>query len=191
MKTLKEDQVATARRVVTLFSAAFMGFVAAAGCGGSQPKQAGEDNNFDQTPVPPSKWEGASSERQTPTGDTSALSDDQKKQMEIALRRGGEKASHCAEVVPDAPVGDAEISVIFDGKKGRITDVNVGAPWAGTGAEPCIKRAFIGEVIIPFEGEPKEVPYGIKLKKGGAAPATDKKAPSTDKKAPAGEKKTP
>ena len=181
--------MATARRVVTLFSAVFMGVVAAAGCG-AQPKQAGEDNNFDQTPVPPTKWEGTSSESQTPTRDTSALSDDQKKQMEIALRRGGEKASHCAEVVPDAPAGEAEVSVVFDGKKGRIVEVNVGAPWAGSGAEACIKRAFIGEVIIPFEGEPKEVPYGIKLSKK-AAGAPDKKAPGSDKKAPGGEKKAP
>ena len=54
-----------------------------------------------------------------------------------------------------------------NGKKGRATDVQVGPPWAGTDAESCIKRAFIGEIVVPFEGE-LEVPYTVKLgPKGG------------------------
>ena len=38
----------------------------------------------------------------------------------------------------------------------------VGPPWAGTDAESCIKRAFVGEFIVPFDGN-LEVPYTVKL----------------------------
>ena len=82
--------------------------------------------------------------------------------MEIALKRGGEKAANCATVVPDAKTGEGEVKVTFDGKKGRAVDVTVGAPWAGTTAESCIKRSFVGEIIVPFEGN-LEVPYTVKL----------------------------
>ncbi len=88
------------------------------------------------------------------------LNDAQKEQMEIALRRGGDKVANCSSVVPDALKGDGEVKVTFDGKKGRAVDVAVPAPWAGTDAESCIKRAFVGEIIVPFEGT-LEVPYGI------------------------------
>ena len=54
------------------------------------------------------------------------------------------------------------MKVTFDGKKGRATDVAVGPPWAGTETESCIKRAFVGEIIVPFDGE-LEVPYTVKL----------------------------
>jgi hypothetical protein len=99
--------------------------------------------------------------------------------MKVALRRGGEKASNCSEVVADAPTGEGEVRVVFDGQKGRATDVIVGPPWAGTPAEACIKRAFIGEIVLPFEGEPLEVPYSITLppKKGGGAAPAEKKSP--------------
>ena len=82
--------------------------------------------------------------------------------MEIALRRGGDKAANCASVVPGSAKGEGEVKVTFNGKKGRATDVSVGPPWAGTDAESCIKRAFIGEIIVPFEGE-LEVPYTVRV----------------------------
>lgn len=94
------------------------------------------------------------------------LNEAQKTQMEIALRRGGDKAANCGSVVPNSPRGEGEVKVTFDGKKGRATEVQVGPPWAGTDAEGCIKRAFIGEIIVPFEGE-LEVPYTVKV--GGKA----------------------
>lgn len=92
------------------------------------------------------------------------LNETQKAQMEIALRRGGDKATNCASVVPGSAKGEGEVKVTFDGKKGRATDVSVGPPWAGTDAEGCIKRAFIGEIIVPFEGT-LEVPYTVKVGK--------------------------
>lgn len=154
--------------------------LAAAACSGAKPKQAGEDYNFDQA----TSDEAAPAETgSSDATDTSASPDggdglnaDQKKQMEIALRRGGDKAANCAEVVPDAPTGEGEVKVVFDGQKGRVTDVLVGPPFAGTPAEACVKRAFVGEIVLPFEGEPLEVPYTVKLpsKKSGSASSSTK-----------------
>jgi len=152
-----------------------------AGCGGSQPKQVGEDNNFTQPEQSPNAGSGTS--HPSASGESGGgLSEDQKKQMEIALRRGGEKASQCGDVVADAPRGKGEVQVTFDGTKGKVTEVSVGSPWAGTAVEPCIKRAFEKEYIMPFQGEPMEVPYTVEIpdKKGGAP----KGSPSASPKAP-------
>lgn len=102
-----------------------------------------------------------------------ALSADQRQQMEIALRRGGEKAAKCVDVVADAKGGEGEVRVLFDGTKGRVTEATVGAPWAGTPVESCIRRSFVGEIIMPFDGDPLEVPYTVKL--ASKAPVADPK----------------
>lgn len=153
-----------------------------AGCGAAQPKQAGEENNFDATPTGTAtaaadtpKW----SDKASSKAKDDDLNDAQKEQMEIALRRGGDKVANCASVVPDAARGEGEVKVTFDGKKGRATDVQVGPPWAGTPAEACIKRAFVGEIIVPFDGE-LEVPYTVKI--GGKGGDADKGAKGPKKK---------
>jgi hypothetical protein len=184
---LAAARTVAARLRASLFAVAWLvslGLPAA--CGGSQPKQAGEENNFDQTPGGTPSDPGEGSTPAAPSEGGGALSEDQKKQMEIALRRGGDKASQCGSVVTDAKIGKGDVEVTFDGQKGRIVDVSVGAPWSGTPAEACIKRSFIGEIIMPFEGEPKAVPYTIELvdKKAGASDAKtpDKKAGASDPK---------
>lgn len=151
--------------------------LAAAACSGAKPKQVGEENYFEQPPVEAAPDEPVSSdaEESEPKTGVSALNDDQKKQMEIALRRGGDKAANCAEVVPNAPTGEGEVKVVFDGQKGRVTDVVVGPPFAGTPAEACVKRAFVGEIVLPFEGDPLEVPYTVKLPKKSGSAASGKK----------------
>jgi len=144
-------------------------FALVVGCGASQPKQVGEENNFTQPESTPNAGSGTSHGSGSSEG--GGLSEDQKKQMEIALRRGGEKASQCGDVVADAARGKGEVQVTFDGKKGKVTEVAVGSPWAGTAVESCIKRAFEKEYIMPFDGEPMEVPYTVEIpdKKAGAA----------------------
>jgi hypothetical protein len=135
----------------------------AAGCGAADSK-----DNFDQTLL--AQANGTAPPDKPKESDQGSVSDskpddlnaDQKAQMEIALRRGGDKAANCGSVVPDAQRGEGEVKVTFDGKKGRAVDVQVGAPWAGTPAESCIKRAFVGEIIVPFEGQ-LEVPYTVKI----------------------------
>jgi hypothetical protein len=149
----------------------------AAACSGAKPKQAGDEDNFQTSPTgavaveESTRWEDAPKPTEQ---EGERLNPDQKKQMEIALRRGGEKAANCSEVVPDAPLGEGEVWVVFDGQKGRVTDVNVGQPFAGTPVESCVKRAFIGEFVLPFEGEPLQVPYKIKLPQRKSAPAGKK-----------------
>jgi hypothetical protein len=136
--------------------------VCLAGCGASQPKQSGDENNFDATPTgsadatPTPKWSDKSSAK----GDE--LTDENKKQMEDALRRGGNKAAQCASVVPDAARGEGDVKVTFDGKVGRIVETQVGPPWAGTPVESCIKHAFVGEYSLRFDGS-LEVPYTVRL----------------------------
>jgi len=139
------------------------------------PKQAGDDLDFDVT-LPDEKRSGPSSDddgEAVSDGEDSSswevspqeedLTDEQREQMKIALRRGGDKAAQCGQVVEDAETGEGEVSVVMDGKKGRITDVSVGAPFSGSNVESCIKRAFVGEFILPFDGPPMNVPYPIKV----------------------------
>jgi hypothetical protein len=148
---------------------------ALAGCSGA-PKQVGDENS----------WQSSDSNKSSDSTDTSTdtsaksdgegnseggdLNEDQLKQMEIALRRGGDKAANCSTVVDNAPSGEGQVEVTFDGQKGRVTDVNVGPPFAGTPVEACIRRSFVGEIVLPFDGEPKSVPYKVKLPPKGAAP---------------------
>jgi hypothetical protein len=145
------------RRDRSLFLASIVAVVALAGCGGA-PQQV--ESSFIQPEVHTPKDDAPVADVKPPPDDE--LTPDQKAQMEIALRRGGEKAANCAKVIPESARGEGEVKVTFDGKKGRATDVAVGPPWAGTETESCIKRSFVGEIIVPFDGE-LEVPYTVKL----------------------------
>jgi hypothetical protein len=161
----------------SLFLASVIAIAGLAGCSGAQPKQ---DDGFIQPEMPVAKADAPVAADVTPAPQDE-LTPDQKAQMEIALRRGGEKAANCAKVVPDGPRGEGEIKVTFDGKKGRATDVTVGPPWAGTEMESCIKRSFVGEIIVPFDGE-LEVPYTVKLPAKEEAPSKTKKPGAKDPK---------
>ncbi len=89
---------------------------------------------------------------------------------ERVLKRGARKAQECSGM--DAPTGDGEVTVVFDGEKGRVVDVELSYIYEGASeaAQKCIKNAFIGEMIPPFEGN-KKVPYTIHIpEKGAEAP---------------------
>jgi hypothetical protein len=161
--------------------------IAITGCGAT-PKQAGEENAFDTTPKEGSSanpdTSAAPAKSETPPadkGEREKLTNDQEEQIKIALRRGGEKAANCASVVPDGPRGEGEVTVNFDGKKGRAVDATVGAPFAGTPMEACIKRSFVGEIIVPFEGS-MEVPYTIRVGPKVEDPKAKGKDPKGKKK---------
>jgi hypothetical protein len=149
--------------------------VALAGCGAPPPKQP-EEATFTQPtqaadPTEKTGWSGAPPTTEEKVG---GLNAEQKEQMQIALRRGGDKAAQCpaSSGIEDAPRGKGEVQVTFDGQKGRITEVTVGPPWAGTPIESCIKRSFVGEIVLPFDGDALEVPYTVELPaKKDAAPA--------------------
>jgi hypothetical protein len=176
----KSEDLVAHRRERSLYLASLVAIAALVGCSGSQPNQV--EGSFIQPEVPTAKADAPAATETAPATEE-GLTEDQKAQMEIALRRGGEKAANCAKVVPDGPRGEGEVKVTFDGKKGRATDVAVGPPWAGTDVESCIKRSFVGEIVVPFDGE-LEVPYTVKLPakpedasktKPGAKPAKDPK----------------
>jgi len=139
-------------------------------CGGP-PKQVGDENSWDAPPPKktddssdssggssveePTKWTGAAEPKK--------LNEDQEKQISIALSRGEKKAANCSQVVDNAPTGEGAVKVTFDGKIGKATDAEVLPPFAGTPVETCIKRSFIGEYCLPFEGEPIVRKHAIKL----------------------------
>jgi hypothetical protein len=156
-----------------------------AACNTPPPKQPGDDDNFGSSrekkmsDAPPSDTSAADTQP-PPAPEKGGLNEDQRKQMEIALHRGGDKAAQCpvSTGIEDAPRGKGEVTVTFDGKKGRITDVTVGPPWAGTPIESCIKRSFVGEIVLPFDGEALEVPYTVEMparKDAAPPPATGPK----------------
>lgn len=138
-------------------------FVSLVGCGSSQTPA--EEPSF--MPTKPSTVTESTPTTAEPSSE-GKLTEDQEEQMIIALKRGAEKAAQCVDVVPDSPRGEGEVQITFDGKKGRVTDAVPGAPFAGSSVEACIRRAFVGEIILPFDGEPKVVSYGVKLPEKGA-----------------------
>lgn len=155
-----------------------------AGCAGA-PTQAGDADNFGATPT------ATAAADTPPAADARAdkggskdepLTEDQKAQMEIALRRGEKKAANCIGVAADAKSGKGEVTVLFDGKIGKAVDVTVGPPWAGIPLmESCLKRAFIGEYVMPFDGK-LEVPFPLELGKTDAPAADPKKDAKKDSK---------
>lgn len=84
----------------------------------------------------------------------------------IVLKRGARKVNDCLK--EGAVAGEGEITAIFDGPKGRIVEVELGYTFEdGTDqGKKCIKNAFIGEIIPPFEGK-KSYPWNIKISEGG------------------------
>ncbi|HHH11376.1 MAG TPA: hypothetical protein ENK23_04810 [Sorangium sp.] len=82
---------------------------------------------------------------------------------QVVLKRGARKAQNCPKTAK-APEGEGEILAVFDGPKGRIVDVELPYLWmdAPDIAQACIKKAFIGEIIPPFEGT-KKVPFELKV----------------------------
>lgn len=142
-------------------------------CGGAQKDDELPLTDVETKGTPPPIVEEPKGE-----GDAGDLNDAQKEQIKVALRRGGEKAAECNKVSGTAISGEGEVQVVLDGKKGYVVDATVGAPFAGTPIEDCIKRAFIDEVLVPFEGQ-LTVPYTIKI--DAKAPADPKKDPKKKK----------
>ena len=135
---------------------ALSGLVAvAAGCSPAQ----NPDEDYVAVPLTSSTVEAKAPPREEPKKD-GELSEDTQAQIKVALRRGGEKASQCNAVTNSNVVGEGEVEVVVDGKIGKVIDASVGAPFAGTSVEACIKRSFIDEYGLTFEGQ-LTLPYKI------------------------------
>jgi hypothetical protein len=164
-----EDDVSDARfRFALVALAVPLVTIAVSACGGAPPKQQGEENGFDTTLSGRPVAEGADV---SPHGDATAnehgFTDDQKAQMQVALRRGGAKAAQCVDVVAHSPRAEGEVKVKFDGQKGRAVDVEVPSVFTQTPKlEDCIKNAFMHEYVMRFDGE-LVVPFALKLEPKG------------------------
>jgi hypothetical protein len=88
---------------------------------------------------------------------TKGLSADVIAQFEIALGRGETKGKRCFPLLEEPSRGPVKLRVIFDGSKGRSTDAEVQAPYAGSKVEACLKRSFVGEIVLPFDGAARTV----------------------------------
>lgn len=140
-------------------------------CASAQKEEELPLGDFDTKGATPPPVETSSSDGSA-AGD---LNDAQKEQIKVALRRGGEKAGECNKVAGANVTGEGEVQVVLDGKKGYVVDATVGAPFAGSAIEDCIKRAFIDEVLVPFDGQ-LTVPYTIKIEaKAAPDPKKDPK----------------
>lgn len=135
----------------TILSAVLMsGGVILAGCGGDQ-------KSMTDTPEPKSMSE---KEREVSDQEVAeVMADGPAFDAEFGkrvLERGERKAQECGAM--GAPVGEGEVTVVFDGEKGRVTEVELGYPYADASeqAQKCIKNAFMGEMIPPFDGMHKE-----------------------------------
>jgi hypothetical protein len=148
-----------------LFYGLLAGMMVAA-CGGSSNTDRG-------------KWPDAKKYEPTSSGTSSGDDDDEEliddgtlkfdeEQAKILLKRGSVNAAMCSKTAK-TPAGEGDITVTFDGKKGQIVDVDVGYFW--TDAEPdaqsCIKKAFIGAYMPPFEGGNKEMVHTLTIPEPG------------------------
>jgi hypothetical protein len=93
---------------------------------------------------------------------------------EIVLKRGARKVGDCYK--EGAPAAEGNITAVFNGPKGRIVEVELGYEFndANERGQQCIKNAFIGEIIPPFDGE-KKVEWPIKIEEPPAAEGGKKK----------------
>jgi hypothetical protein len=95
---------------------------------------------------------------------------------DVALKRGARKVKECAKSA-DAPAGTAEVEVVFDGEKGRITEVRLPTLWedAPDRGKNCIKNSWMGEYVPPFDGGPQNRSIEVEIPEKGAADKDEKK----------------
>lgn len=87
---------------------------------------------------------------------------------DMILKRGARKAQQCATAGEKPPKGKGSVDVVFDGNKGRIVDVKITDTFGGASDDGlnCIRNAFVGEIVPPFKGGSKVVPYTLELPGG-------------------------
>ncbi|MEM6789448.1 MAG: hypothetical protein AAF715_18145 [Myxococcota bacterium] len=92
----------------------------------------------------------------------------------IALARGARKVKNCRETA-DVPPGEGDVEVVFDGTKGRVTDVILGPEWMTLpdAAQVCIRKSYVGEIVPPFEGDAKRTTTVVIPEKGAGAKEGD------------------
>jgi hypothetical protein len=131
------------------------------GCGSSQKSS----DVVDPSESEPPSWAGTTDTDDEEIDDGSLKFDEES--AKVLLKRGGRKAQNCPNVVPDTPLDESSIEVVFDGTKGRVVDVDLSTSsfsGASEQAQQCIKNAFVGEILPPFDGK-KVMSYTLKIEK--------------------------
>jgi hypothetical protein len=134
------------------------------GCGSSQKSSDIVEPGEKEPPV----WAGTADVDDEEIDDGSLKFDEEA--AKVVLKRGGRKAQNCPNVVPDTPLEESDIDVVFDGTKGRVVDVDLSTSsfsGASEQAQKCIKNSFIGEILPPFDGK-KVMPFTLKIEKTDA-----------------------
>ncbi|MBI4955174.1 MAG: hypothetical protein HY908_24335 [Myxococcales bacterium] len=101
------------------------------------------------------------------------LGDFDQKMADDIVKRAIRNAQGCTAAL-DKTAKSAEVGVVFDGEKGRITDVALDG-FSGISEQglQCIRNAFTAEVLPPFAGGKKTVKYTLELP--AVAPAASAK----------------
>jgi hypothetical protein len=134
-------------------------------------KQEQEDKDL------PKGWSGATTPSPKPaaapnatsTPDYAAKGTFDEEQVTVIMARAAKNAHTCVEVAgKNQPHGEASVTVTFSGK-GKSTASTINAPFEGTQIGECAKRAFINQIISPFEGMDVTRSYKVDLTpdKGG------------------------
>ena len=133
-----------------------------AACGGGSG--GGDRGKWPETkPYQPSSSGSVDSDDDEGLIDDGTLKFDEE-QAKILLNRGATNAADCPKTA-GTPTGEGDITVTFDGEKGRIVEVDVGYYWADASdqARNCIRKAFIGGILPPFEGGNKDMTYTLTI----------------------------
>ena len=120
---------------------------------------------YSKTPDPGELSQRYSSKLKTLRSEDDVLKFDEEA-AEIVLERSRRKAVHCSSVAPETPQTEGEVYVTFDGPKGRSVEVKLSVDFqvGSDQGQRCIKNAFMGEYIPPFEGT-KTITYKLDLSK--------------------------
>jgi hypothetical protein len=146
-------------------------FIALSACGGP-PKQADtvadekarEEKKEKDDQTLPKAWSGAPTQEEAQKGKVD------EEQVTVIMARAAKNAHTCIDVVgKDQPRGEGTVTVTFSGK-GKSTAATIDAPFDGTPMGQCATRAFVNQIISPFDGPDQTRKYKVDLKadaKGG------------------------
>jgi hypothetical protein len=106
----------------------------------------------------------SASEGETEAKDAIEASGFDNDMAKIVLERARKQAVQCPSVVKETPTGEGDIEIEFDGKSGRIVNVNLGMVFAAgsTTGQACLKNAFLGQIVTRFEGK-KTLSFSLKI----------------------------
>lgn len=126
--------------------------------GGPLPPNTGKAGPKEGTKKEDPKTEDPKKEEPPASGGTGSFD---RGAAQAALGGAAGSAKGCKK--DGGPTGSTKVQVTF-APSGRVTTVNVGAPFAGTPVGSCIAGAFKGASVPPFSGSPVTVSKSVSIK---------------------------